>query len=296
VQRLTITAPAKVNLFLGIGSVRPDGHHDLTSVFQTLELHDTVHLTPADELSLTCDTELDLAPEHNLAHRAACAFSEAFEVDVLIDIAIEKSVPAGAGLAGGSSDAAAVLAGLAHWANLPADDTRLHRVARSLGADVPFFLYGGAALMRGRGDDLVRHLPNVPFDVALIMPDVPVSTAAAYRAFDSDPQPVGDLRGVTDSLRVGPDIAGLGRALYNNMTKASVSLVPEVGEALEWMKAQQGVLGALMSGSGSSVFAVCSDAAAARRIAVNAGERGMWSAATTARPTGVHVTERGVVR
>jgi 4-diphosphocytidyl-2-C-methyl-D-erythritol kinase len=291
VHRLTITAPAKVNLFLGIGAVRPDGHHDLKSIFQTLELHDTVHLTPADDLTLTCDEDLGIPAEHNLAFCAARAFSEVFEVDVLIDIAIEKRVPPGAGLAGGSSDAAAVLTGLAHWANLQLDDARLHRVARSLGADVPFFLYGGAALMHGRGDELVRHLPNVRFDVALIKPDVPVSTAAAYRAFDADPQPLGDLRGVADALRVGPDVVALGASLSNNMTTASVSLVPEVGEALEWMKAQDGVLGALVAGSGSSVFAVCGDAACAQRIAADAAARGLWSAATATRSTGVHVTD-----
>ncbi len=172
-QGLTITAPAKVNLFLGIGGVRPDGHHDVESIFQTLELHDTIHLTPSDELTLHCDEELGIAPEHNLAFRAARAFSAAYDVDVLVDIAIEKRIPAGAGLAGGSSDAAAVLAGLAYWASLPLDDHRLQAVARSLGADVPFFLYGGAALMRGRGDELVSRLPDVLFDLAIVKPDVP---------------------------------------------------------------------------------------------------------------------------
>lgn len=289
-QGLTIIAPAKVNLFLGIGRVRPDGYHDLTSIFQTLELHDTVRLEPSDGLTLTCDAELDIPAENNLAFRAARAFSEAFEVDVLVDIAIEKRIPAGAGLAGGSSDAAAVLAGLSHWAGLPIDDSRLHRVARSLGADVPFFLHGGAALMHGRGDVLVRRLPNVDFDVALIKPAIGVSTADAYRAFDADPEPVGDLRGVADSVRIGPDVAALGASLANNMTTASVSLVPEVGDALAWMRAQEGVYGALVAGSGSAVFAVCENPDVAARIASGAAARGLWSAATRSRPTGVSLT------
>jgi 4-diphosphocytidyl-2-C-methyl-D-erythritol kinase len=291
VQGLTITAPAKVNLFLGIGGLRPDGHHDVDSIFQTLELHDTVHLTPSDELTLVCDEDLGIAPEHNLAFRAARAFSAAYDVDVLVDIAIEKRIPAGAGLAGGSSDAAAVLAGLAHWASMPLDDHRLQAVARSLGADVPFFLYGGAALMRGRGDELVRHLPDMGFDLAIVKPDVPVSTAEAYHAFDANPQPPGDQLRVVEALQNGFDAQGLGASLSNNMTEASVSLVAQVGDTLAWMKQQPGVFGALVAGSGSAVFGVCESSVAAGRIAAEASERGLWSVATRTRSTGVSVTD-----
>lgn len=290
-QGLTIIAPAKVNLFLGIGATRPDGHHNVDSVFQTLELHDTIHLTPSDELTLVCGQDLCIPAEMNLAFRAARAFSETFDVDVLVDIAVEKCIPAGAGLAGGSSDAAAVLAGLAHWAGLTLDDQRLHVTARALGADVPFFLHGGAAVMRGRGDQLVRRLPDVAFDVALVKPDAPVSTAEAYRAFDADPQPMGDQHRVADALRTGDNLRALGSALSNNMSSASVSLVSEIGDALGWMRAQAGVHGALVAGSGSSVFAVCENPIVAARIAKDAAARGWWSAATSTRPAGVTVTD-----
>jgi 4-diphosphocytidyl-2-C-methyl-D-erythritol kinase len=286
---LTVIAPAKVNLFLGIGSVRPDGHHDLRSIFQTLQLHDTVHMTPADELTIACDTDVGCDLAANLALRAARAFSEEFDVDVLVDISIEKRIPAGAGLAGGSSDGAAVLAGLAHWAGLPLTDERLHHAARSLGADVPFFLHGGAALMEGRGDLLDRRLPDLDFDIVLVKPAVGVSTAEAYRAFDTDPQPEGDPLGVEDALR-GGDVKALGAHLYNNMTAASLALVPEVGEALAWTRRQGGVLGALVSGSGSSVFGVCGDAHTARRVARDAEESGLWAIATASRSEGVHVS------
>ena len=286
---LTVVAPAKVNLFLGIGAVRPDGHHDLHSLFQTLQLHDVVRLAPSDELTVSCDVDVDCAPEHNLAFRAARAFSEAYGVDVLIDIAIEKRIPAGAGLAGGSANAAAVLAGLAHWAGLPLTHPPLHQAARSLGADVPFFLYGGAALMSGRGDHLVHHLPDVAFDLVLVKPAVGVPTAAAYRAFDADPQPLGDWRGAEVALRAG-DVEALGASLANNMTPASVLLVPAVGEALAWMNERDGVIGALVSGSGSSVFGICRDELPAQRIARDAHREGLWAVATASRPEGVHVT------
>ena len=288
-RRLTVVAPAKINLFLGIGDARSDGHHDLHSIFQTLQLHDTVRLTPADELTVRCDVDVGCPPQANLAALAARAFSEAFKVDAFVDIAIEKRIPAGAGLAGGSSDAAAVLAGLAHWASVPLADERLHRVARILGADVAFFLYGGAALMGGRGDRLVHHLPDVDFNLALVKPAVGVSTAAAYRAFDADPQPLGDWVGVEAALREG-DVAVIAEHMHNNMTSASVSLVPEVGDALAWTSAQDGVYGALVSGSGSSVFGVCRDANTARGVVEAAEERGLWAVATASRPQGVHVT------
>jgi 4-diphosphocytidyl-2-C-methyl-D-erythritol kinase len=294
VQGLTIIAPAKVNLFLGIGGVRPDGYHAVDSIFQTLDLHDTIHLTPSDELTLVCNEDLCIPAEMNLAYRAARAFSAAFEVDVLLDIVVEKRIPAGAGLAGGSSDAAAVVAGLAHWASLPLDDPRLQAVARTLGADVAFFLVGGAALMHGRGDELVRKLPDVSIDVAIIKPDVPVSTADAYRAFDANPQPLGDPLAVASALESGAGPAALGEALANNMTAASLAVASEVGDALEWMRLQGGVLGALVAGSGSAVFSVCDSPEVALRIAADAAERGMWSAATKTRPTGVSVTgEKG---
>ena len=143
--------------------------------------------------------------------------------------------------------------------------------------------------MGGRGDQLVHRLPDVAFDLALVKPDVGVLTAAAYRAFDADPQPIGDWIGVEKALRQS-DVAGLGASLCNNMTPASLSLVPEVGDTLAWVGAQDGVFGALVSGSGSSVFGVCRDAQASSRIVQAAEERGLWAVATASRREGVHVT------
>lgn len=288
-QGLTVYAPAKVNLFLGIGAQRADGYHDVTSVFQTIELCDVVRLTPADELTVTCSADLGVEPERNLAFQAARAFSDAFEVDVLLDIHIDKHIPAGAGLAGGSSDAAAVLAALAHWASLPLDDPRLLAIARSLGADVAFFLYGGTALMSGRGDELAERLPAPVFDVVLVKPDAPVSTAAAYRAFDTDSQVMGDPEPLLEALRAHAPVSAVAELLGNNLAPAAVSIVPEVGEVGRWLAEQPGARGALVSGSGSTVFALCDDSETARRIADAAQLAGWWSVATSTSPAGVRV-------
>jgi 4-diphosphocytidyl-2-C-methyl-D-erythritol kinase len=287
-RSLTITAPAKVNLFLGVGAVRADGYHAVTTVMHALELADTVRLTPADDLTLSCDADLGIPAEKNLAYRAACEFAAAFDVDVLLDIEVRKAIPSGAGLGGGSSDAAAVLAGLAHWAGLPHDHARLQGVARSLGADCAFLLADGPALMAERGDAVLRLLTPISGSVVVVKPPQSVPTADAYRAFDLAPAPAGDVGAVTQALDSG-DAVALASAFSNNMTAASTGLVPAIGEVRSWLAEQGTVTGTLMAGSGSAVFALCADEQAARRIASAAEARGWWAAATALSPTGARV-------
>jgi 4-diphosphocytidyl-2-C-methyl-D-erythritol kinase len=288
-RSLSINAPAKVNLFLGVGATRPDGYHSVRTVLHTLALADTVSMSPADALTLSCEPDVGVPAEDNLAFRAAREFSRHFEVDVLVDIHVAKRIPWGAGLGGGSSDAAAVLAGLAFWAGMPLDDARLVGVARSLGADIPFLLGGGAALMDGRGDELVRRVDSVEVPAVIVKPDDAVPTADAYAAFDAAPQPPGDPRDVLEALRTG-DCVALGAALANNMTDASGSLVPQIGEAISWLRAEDDVLGVAMAGSGSSVFALCGEASTARRLALAASRRGWWAEATKTSAGGPSIT------
>jgi 4-diphosphocytidyl-2-C-methyl-D-erythritol kinase len=278
-RSLFIDVPSKINLFLGVGEVRPDGYHSVRTVMHTLALSDRVVLTPADHLSVSCEPDLGIPAAENLAYRAAEQFSSLFGTDVLLDIHVTKRVPLGAGLGGGSADAAGVLAGLAYWADLPLDDSRLARVARAVGADVPFLLRGGAALMTGRGDELVRPMKPIRVPVVLVKPRDSVATAAAYRAFDAAPLPAGDLREVTGALRF-QDAAALGASLINNMTAASTSLVPEIGQILRWLKGRDGILGAAMAGSGSAVFGLCADLATAKSAVAAGHDNGWWSQAT----------------
>ena len=288
-RQIVVTAPAKVNLHLAIGGVRPDGFHEVTTVLHTLEFADTLRLVPADAFSLTCDIDLGIPAEQNLALRAARAFAEEFGEPTGVAIELTKRIPAGAGLAGGSSDAAAVLAGLAAMTN-HAGDPRLAAIAQTLGADTAFFLAGGAALMAGRGDRIVRTLPPLRVDVVLVKPSAPVPTALAYRAFDANPVPATSPDAVVAALE-SADSAALGVALSNNMTECAITLVPEVADALAWVSAQPQVLGAAVAGSGSCVFAICGDAATAQRIAGEASARGLWGTATATRLTGVTWTD-----
>ncbi len=294
-----LSAPAKVNLYLGVGARRADGYHDVETVLQTLSLSDTVVIEPAEDLSVACDTDLGLPAEENLAYRAALALAEALGREPGACISLTKRIPAGGGLGGASSDAAAVLVGLARlWGYTdPGDDGAtevvLHEVAASLGADVPFFLGGGTALFGGRGDVLTSRYATPRLDIALVKPDEPVPTGAAYAAFDRLllPTPPGP-GAVADACAAG-DARGLARVLYNNMTEASVSLVPAVGDVLGWSRSAGGVLGAAVAGSGSTVFAVCESGASALRVVEEARCRGWWAEAAESRVDGVRACSAG---
>lgn len=291
-REVCVVAPAKVNLYLGVGAALPSGYHAVTSVLHTLELADELTIAEAGSLSLSCVTDLGIPPEENLVWRAAVAMGEATGREPGLGIEIVKRIPHGAGLGGGSSDAAAAIAGIAHlWGEDPLDE-RFLEIARSLGADVPFFLYGGAALMGGRGDELVRLLPALDAPVLLVRPARPVSTAAAYRAFDAAPSPAADESETVEAL-VARDVDALARALANNMEAASVAVVPEVGEALAWVRTQHGVLGAAVAGSGSAVFALVTSSERTRALADEAAANGWWSVATSLRQPSVCVAEEG---
>lgn len=291
-REVHVLAPAKVNLYLGVGDVLPNGYHAVRSVLHALELADELTIREAGRLSLNCATDLGVPPERNLVSLAAIALGEALGREPAFAIEVTKRIPHGAGLGGGSSDAAAAIAGIAClWGVDPLGELCL-RVGRSLGADVPFFLYGGAALMGGRGDELLRRLPPSNAPVVLLRPEKPVSTAAAYRAFDAVPCPPAGETETVEALVARDDLL-LARSLANNMEAASSAVVPEVGEALAWMRAQEGVLGAEVAGSGSAVFALADNAERASELSEAASMLGLWSVATRLGPHGAAVTEKG---
>ncbi len=283
-------APAKVNLALAVArGVGASGYHRLRSVMAALALSDEVRVREADACSFSCAWAADVAPEirsaipneANLARRAAHALADSLGRAPHVAIELEKRIPAEAGLGGGSSDAAATLRALCELWGEDARDPRVLAVARGLGADVPFFLGPSVALLEGRGDELVRALPSPELPIVLVRPVGPgVSTPACYRVFD-------ELGGV--EARVEPMVAALeagdpraiGVALANDLEPAALSLKPELGDVLSWLRAQDGVLGALLSGSGSACFAIAESEIAAARIASAAKREGHWALATS---------------
>ncbi len=283
---MRIFAPAKVNLHLAVGSAADDGYHEVTTVLQALAFGDTVTITPGTAFGFACTPDLGLKPEDNLACRAAKAMAAAFDRSLDVAIALDKRVPSGAGLGGGSADAAAVILGLAKLWGIEESDAALAKVARGLGADVPFFLMGGAALYRGRGDVLERILEPLQASLVVVKPAEPVPTGQAYAAFDllgSSAPPEPDA--LISALGSG-DLREVGRNLYNNLTPASVGLVPAIGGALRLVWESHGVVGAALAGSGSAVFGICRRPADARACAEESRRAGLWAVATRAHHAG----------
>lgn len=283
-----LLAPAKVNLHLAIGARREDGYHEAATVMHALNLHDVVYLRripgggdgPLAHMVARGDiTVPDLASHDNIVCKAIDILAEIAgrSDDRAIEVRIEKSIPAEAGLGGGSSDAAAALAGAAHLWGLAPDDPAIVQAARAVGADVAFFLQGGCAYLEGTGDTFVHNLEPSKRTVALVKPEGGVSTGAAYRAFDEDPHyapesVASQVRAATSADEVVP---------FNNLAAASEQLMPELRRIRNWLETQQGVQAALLCGSGSCTFAPCDTFADACRIVAEARRLGWWARTTS---------------
>ncbi|MBD3277883.1 MAG: 4-(cytidine 5'-diphospho)-2-C-methyl-D-erythritol kinase [Candidatus Aegiribacteria sp.] len=184
--RITVKACAKINLGLRILGLRQDGFHDIRSVFQEISLHDTVTLDVREgrgEISLHCSSSEIPSDSSNLVWKAAELFQSFFHSKLDVRIELEKRIPSRAGLGGGSSDAAAVLRGLAELKGV--DSESLVESSAELGSDVPFFMTGGTALVEGRGER-IAHIPGIPFHAVLIHPNTSVSTPWAYEMWDKE--------------------------------------------------------------------------------------------------------------
>lgn len=280
-----LEARAKVNLCLAISYPPVDGYHPLRSVFQELDLHDIVriHIEPGvaaqalqtqagTHVLLTCDVD-GLDPHDNLVFRAvdaaeqACGHAAAAS-DATLVVEVEKHIPAGGGLGGGSSDAAAMLKAYAQLASIPVHDERLVAVARALGADVAFFLYGGCALMGGRGDVFECSLTPFAVPIVLMGSNDGLSTATVYCAFDDDPVSAPDADALAQALRVATgDTAAIAALCANNLGPAACAADPRIQRRLHAAHEHPDVLNALVSGSGSTSFAICADEAGAQRFA-----------------------------
>ena len=288
---IKVIAPAKVNLALSVGDVRSDGMHEVSNVLHAVMLHDVVFMRslPAEpgsglSIAVSCigrdGVEAPvLAPESNIAYRAVERFAEASgrAEDEKIEIVIEKHIPYQAGLGGGSSDAAATLAGLVQLWDLPRDAEVVDTVARSLGSDVPFFLRGGCALFDGVGERFVRALAPARESLVIVKPEGGLSTAAVYAEHDRDPRALDDA--IVDAVCAADRAQDV--PLANNLAVAAERLMPELACVRSWLEAQAGVRAALLCGSGSSTFAVCDDFATASSIAARAQAKRWWARATS---------------
>ena len=269
---IIIRAYAKVNLSLGVGSIRSDGYHPVEMVLCSVDLYDTVEIWMQDR-GVTIETDVPGLPAdgRNTACRAASAFLQAADIDQGARIRIGKDIPVAAGLAGGSADAAAVLSGLNRLCEHPLSQASLLHIAGEIGSDVPFCLTGGLALATGRGTEL-RALPSLSEGPVLVMvnPGIALSTAAVYGRFDAlPPPPRPDNPGLMAAL-ADADWQKAGRHMVNMLEPAADSLCPAIPPIRDALL-REGAIAARMSGSGPTVFGLFADRESARAAADRLG-------------------------
>lgn len=261
-MKVTVRANAKINLSLDIVGKRDDDYHLLESVMQSVSLCDNVVVklgTEEGEITVSTGSNSIADDQTNTAHRAARVFFEQTGLaNPGVNIRIKKAIPVGAGMAGGSADAAAVILALDNMLNTRLTEEQLCDIGELVGADVPFCLTGGTMLARGTGN-ILSPLPNMPECTILICkPEISVSTAAAYKAVDEHElaAPFDCSEDICEAI-CGCDINAVARQLHNVFEM--VLDIPEVAAIKEQML-RGGALGACMTGSGSAVFGLFDDA------------------------------------
>ena len=300
--RQIIQIPCKVNLHLGIHTQKDQrGYHKVDSLMVPVALFDTVVVDDAPELTVTHEPQLCVLPERTTTWKAAVLLANKLGVSPDVSIDVQVHIPEKAGLGGSSADAAATLYLLAQRWGVDPLDSLVVEVAKAVGADVAFFLDPRPSLMLGAGDTLVEtYASTVDAPLAIVLPaETGVVTKEAYDQFDTSPIAPESYEQLSALLYAdGQDAAGMEPApdnaaaskqliqqvaslLFNNLAPAAKSLKPQVAEVEEWLKAQSGVLGAQVSGSGSSSFALCESQDAADAIASAAQAKGWRGFSTT---------------
>ena len=260
-RSLRIFTPAKINLFLQITGKRSDGYHDLSSLMCCISLYDEmiIHVDDRD-ISVVCDHPDVPQNETNLAHRAATLFLDTLKTSQGVEIVLKKRIPVAAGLGGGSSNAAGVLLGLNHHFGQPFSRNQLMAMGISLGADVPFFIFQKPALATGIGETLEAYCGLPANQILLVNPGFTVSTAEIYRNLNLRLTKCKKKFTNAHLKKRGFDAA---LHLCNDLETVTASTYPEIHSIKEQL-INYGALGALMSGSGPSVFGIFSEVETAR--------------------------------
>ena len=284
VMDYTEPACAKLNLTLDILGKRPDGYHEMRMVMQSIDLADEVNISGSPEPGFHVSADLPYLPrgEGNIAHKAASRFFEQTGLPPAgLSVRIHKRIPVCAGMAGGSSDGAAVLRVLrrAYAPQLP--DSRLEEIGALVGSDVPYCVRGGTALAEGRGE-VLTDLPALPMcHIVLCKPDFPISTPELFRAVKPT-RCHPDTAGMLAALKAG-DLDGVAHRLYNVFEDFLPRRCQEVRE-IKSALLDLGALGAAMSGSGPTVFGLFREAGPAQEAAACLARR--YRRTYTARPVG----------
>ena len=293
VRNIRVRAHAKINLYLDVVGKREDGYHNLETIFHSIGLHDDVIIRKQDRKDITVHCEHPRVPSdaRNLAHRAAQCLSDAVGGIGGISIDIHKRIPVAAGLAGGSANAAAVLHGVNELFGLGLTQEILMHFGAQLGADVPFCLHGGAALGLGIGDELTRlpALPDLP--LLLLNPGIEISTAAIFKKLNF-PLTKREKDGIIIRTYIEKgDTLSIGENLYNLLEVPVFFEHPEIAVLKTELSTQPGCCGALMSGSGATLFAIMHDSEAARQSESHFRNKVSFCKTTVTSPVGVYTDD-----
>jgi 4-diphosphocytidyl-2-C-methyl-D-erythritol kinase len=266
-----VLSPAKVNLLLKVVSKRPDGYHNLVSLVDLISLFDVLHIRTIKENRVVVNDIKGLVPggPENTIYRAAMLMKETFGIRTGVEIAVEKNIPLGAGLGGGSSNAAATIKELARLWELDAGKEELSGLGRKIGADVPLFLYGKPCVMRGIGERITGiDLPRLQY--LLVYPNIVLSTGDVYNGLRIVLTKDENEVKFSGKIATVHDIAGI---LENDLEAVAFLKCPEIKTIKERLL-ESGAVGALMSGSGSAVFGIFLDKNEAERASKNIGGLG----------------------
>ncbi|CAG7914894.1 MULTISPECIES: 4-(cytidine 5'-diphospho)-2-C-methyl-D-erythritol kinase [Mammaliicoccus] len=248
------TAPAKINLTLDTLYKREDGYHEVEMIMTTIDLNDRLTFECRDDGEIIIDVEHNFVPSdhRNLAYKAAKLMQDRYNIKKGVKISLEKSIPISAGLAGGSSDAAATFRGLNELWGINESLETLSELASEIGSDISFCIYGKTALCQGRGEK-ITHLPKPPSAwVVIAKPDIGVSTPEIYGALDLENKDEVQTQACLKAIE-NNDYASMCQSLGNSLEKVTMQLYPEV-EKLKNTMSNTGVDAALMSGSGPTIY------------------------------------------
>lgn len=283
-----VRAPSKVNLHLGVGDLRDDGYHDLTTVFQALSLSDDVKIAPSTSLAVkvTGESAAEVPTDRtNLVWQAAVRLAHLDGRAPLVEISIDKGIPVAGGMAGGSADCAAALVGLNDLWELGLSREELLEIGAELGSDVPFSLHGGTALGRGRGEKLLPVLSRNSFHWVLALAKGGLATPAVFRELDrlrevGDPPRLDSPEALLQALASG-DPRQLAPLLGNDLQAAALSLKPELRRTLR-AGVTAGALAGIVSGSGPTCAFLCESEDAAIEVAAELSGAGVCRSVRTA--------------
>lgn len=275
-DKMELKALGKINLGLDVLGKRPDGYHDVRMVMQTIYLYDQITITKRKESGIGLSTNLFYLPvnENNLAYRAAKLLMDEFEIRSGVDIFLEKHIPVAAGMAGGSSNAAAVLYGINRMFDLGLSTEELMKRGVSLGADVPYCIMRGTVLAEGIGEILTPLPPMPRCQIVVAKPPVSVSTKMVYEKIDSRrivEHP--DIDGIIEGLKEG-DLTKIASRMGNVLEQVTVEEYPVI-DKIKKLMSEGGAKGAMMSGSGPTVFGIFTEKSLAKKAALKIREAGL---------------------